>query len=67
LDVSLPEPSTQSEIVDRWRDLQHELNERLDFLNRSEALLLEFKRSLISAAVSGEFDVSTASGRGVPA
>jgi type I restriction enzyme S subunit len=36
-------------------------------LTDSIALLREFKRSLISAAVSGEFDVSTASGRGVPA
>jgi type I restriction enzyme, S subunit len=34
---------------------------------RSIDLLQEFKRSLISAAVSGEFDVSAASGRGVPA
>ncbi len=36
-------------------------------MSRSVELLQEFKRSLISAAVSGEFDVSTASGRGVPA
>lgn len=34
---------------------------------RSIDLLQEFKRSLISAAVSGEFNVSAASGRGVPA
>ncbi|MGB7979866.1 MAG: restriction endonuclease subunit S [Candidatus Nanopelagicales bacterium] len=33
----------------------------------SVALLQELKRSLISAAVSGEFDVSAASGRMVPA
>jgi type I restriction enzyme S subunit len=33
----------------------------------SITLLREYKRSLISAAVSGEFDVSAASGRGVPA
>ena len=36
-------------------------------LDRSIDLIQEFKRSLISAAVSGEFDVSAASGRGVPA
>jgi type I restriction enzyme S subunit len=35
-------------------------------IGRSIDLLREFKRSLISAAVSGEFDVSAASGRGVP-
>ncbi len=34
---------------------------------RSVDLVLEFRRSLVSAAVSGEFDVSAASGRGVPA
>jgi type I restriction enzyme S subunit len=42
------------------------LNARSSWLDRSSGLLLELKRSLISAAVSGEFDVSTASGRGVP-
>jgi len=36
-------------------------------LSSSARLLLELKRSLVSAAVSGEFDVSSASGRGVPA
>jgi type I restriction enzyme S subunit len=38
-----------------------------DSLETSVALLQEFKSSLISAAVSGEFDVTTASGRGAPA
>lgn len=36
-------------------------------LLRSIGLLNEYKRSLITAAVTGELDVSTASGRGVPA
>ncbi len=36
-------------------------------IERSIELLLEFKSSLTSAAVSGEFEVSAASGRGVPA
>ena len=36
-------------------------------LRRSIDWLTEYKRSLITAAVTGEFDVSAASGRGVPA
>lgn len=35
-------------------------------VERSVALLNEFKRSLISAAVSGEFDVTASSGGGLP-
>lgn len=33
---------------------------------RSGELLTEYRRSLVTAAVTGEFDVSTASGRGIP-
>lgn len=36
-------------------------------LDNALSLLQEFKRSLITEAVSGEFEVSSASGRGVPA
>lgn len=36
-------------------------------LNHSIALLTEYKQSLITAAVTGELDVSTASDRGAPA
>jgi type I restriction enzyme, S subunit len=36
-------------------------------LVKSIGVLQEYKRSLITSAVSGEFDVSAASGRGVPA
>jgi type I restriction enzyme S subunit len=39
----------------------------LDSLVRSVSLLEELKRSLITAAVTGEFDVSTADGSRVPA
>lgn len=38
-----------------------------DAIGASIRVLSEFKRSLISAAVSGEFDVTTATGRGIPA
>ena len=46
--------------ADAFRTAERGLANSVDLLN-------EFKRSLISAAVSGDFDVSVASGRGVPA
>ena len=44
------------------------LVQRVGALTRSQLrLLLEHRQALITAAVTGEIDVSTASGRGVPA
>ena len=58
---------TQSAIVAGLNRMSAMYDENRETLGSSIDLLQEFKRSLISAAVSGEFDVSTASGRGVPA
>lgn len=69
--LSLPVPSAPAPVrIERDSVLSHatqEVDGTRESLQRSIALLQEFKRSLISAAVSGEFDVSAASGRGVPA
>jgi hypothetical protein len=43
------------------------IDDRASALEKSVEMLMEFKRSLIASAVSGEFDVTTLSGRGVPA
>lgn len=48
-----------------WREADG-LDALKDRLNASVDLLNEYKRSLITAAVTGEFDVSAASGRGIP-
>ncbi len=67
--------SSKVRVAAKWDQLDiAKWGERtLDEANRSGEvtsvsleLLEEYKRSLISAAVSGEFDVSAASGRGVP-
>lgn len=39
----------------------------LEALEQQVSLLAEYKQSLITAAVKGEFDVTAASGRGIPA
>jgi type I restriction enzyme S subunit len=48
-----------------WRGRSH-LESRVAMLDRSVRLLDDLTRSLISAAVAGELDVASASGRGVP-
>jgi type I restriction enzyme S subunit len=57
----------QSAVIANCDRVESEEARTLGLLSQSVHLLQEFKRSLISAAVSGEFDVSAASGRGVPA
>jgi type I restriction enzyme S subunit len=67
--LSMPIASTQEQAeLAAEADLEHvATSNALGALDRSIALLREYKRSLITAAVTGEFDVSAASGRGVPA
>lgn len=63
--IRLPVPSRDDqELVVRQLNV-HEAHRRRsgDLLRESTVLLLERKRSLITAAVTGEFDVSTASSR----
>ena len=64
--VPVPPQATQTEIADRLDGAMVESADVKRSLQQSIDLLQEFKRSLISAAVSGEFDVSSACGRGLP-
>jgi type I restriction enzyme S subunit len=56
----------QADIVREVQSARLELHEAETRLNASVGLLNEYKRSLITAAVTGEFDVTTAR-TGVPA
>jgi len=53
----------QDEVISACESLQQCHEEALVMVRRSAALWEERKRSLITAAVTGEFDVSTASSR----
>jgi type I restriction enzyme S subunit len=63
--LPLPAPEAQLGIERSLDDFALEVASRRESLSRSSQLLGELKRSLISATVSGEFDVSAASGWGV--
>lgn len=65
--VPCPELVQQTQLMDRLSASQAVTLSRRAVLERSLDLLSEYKRSLITAAVTGEFDVAAASGRGVPA
>ena len=67
-DIRVPVPGhhRQESITRRLDEESADMEMVLRVLETAIVLLQELKRSLISAAVSGEFDVSTASGRGVP-
>ena len=54
-----------SELLEKARRAKTSHGELVSALENSLALLQERKRALITAAVTGEFDVSTASGRNV--
>jgi Restriction endonuclease S subunits len=55
----------QRRIAESWSVERRSTIELCDEMRSEIALLQERKRSLITAAVTGEFDVATASGRGV--
>lgn len=57
--------SVQAEIVDRLMALRTEGEQARSLMSRQLELLRERKQALITAAVAGEFDVSTASARSV--
>ncbi|MER6958405.1 hypothetical protein [Streptomyces sp. NPDC000618] len=60
-----PEPDVQREVVTQLdRSASRDLNVR-QVLDSQLALLTERRQALITAAVTGQFDVSTASGRNV--
>ncbi|MGW0825862.1 restriction endonuclease subunit S [Streptomyces sp. NPDC002845] len=67
LSIPCPPPDRQRRIA-RQMDEVNAAGEHLnDALERQLSLLAERRQALITAAVTGQFDVSTASGRGVDA
>ncbi|MDX3384477.1 restriction endonuclease subunit S [Streptomyces niveiscabiei] len=65
--ISLPAapPVRQRETVEELMRVRSGIREAWEALRRSSALLVEHRQALITAAVTGQFDVSTASGRNV--
>ena len=61
----LPPIEDQSEVLQQCDKLEDQFRHGEAALKRSQELLEERKRSLITAAVTGEFDVSAASSRAV--
>ncbi|RZE99503.1 hypothetical protein C0L86_11845 [Streptomyces sp. SCA2-2] len=57
--------SEQRVIVKRWGKARNEKDRTANLLTRQLGLLTERRQALITAAVTGQFDVSTASGRNV--
>lgn len=60
--LAIPDLDEQGLAVDRLAAVQESTDTAVDALQRSIALLSEYKQSLISAAMAGELDVTTASG-----
>ncbi|MFE4990388.1 restriction endonuclease subunit S [Streptomyces mirabilis] len=65
LRVPLPSLEEQREIVESIRQQHSRIDSLTDKVRRQIELLTERRQTLITAAVTGEFDVSTASGRHV--
>jgi type I restriction enzyme S subunit len=67
----MPLPSAslneQRRVVRECEEIENHAAALIAAIDLQGALLAEFKRTLITAAVTGEFDVSAASGRGFPA
>lgn len=59
--LRVPSPAEQSLIVDQLRSARARLDRLQEARERSIALLGEYRQSLITAAVAGELDVTTAS------
>jgi type I restriction enzyme S subunit len=55
----------QEAMVDELEAARHDIDEVQATVSRSQTLLAERRQALITAAVTGQFDVSTASGRNV--
>ncbi|MFJ3247027.1 restriction endonuclease subunit S [Streptomyces sp. NPDC086782] len=65
LRIPLPPLDEQHEIVQRIRQANMRLDALADKVRQQSALFRERRQSLITAAVTGQFDVFTASGRNV--
>ncbi|WP_459545180.1 restriction endonuclease subunit S [Nocardia sp. X0981] len=63
LKIPLPEIAEQRALVENIRAANAVVDNLVDKVERQVALLSERRRALITAAVTGQFDVSTASGR----
>ena len=62
-----PPVDVQRQLVAQLDQAADRAKEARTLLNRQLVLLAERRQSLITAAVTGQFDVSSASGRGVDA
>ncbi|WP_039737980.1 restriction endonuclease subunit S [Saccharomonospora halophila] len=65
LRIPLPSVDEQRRIVEAIRKQNRRLDALSDNVQRQRGLLSERRQALITAAVTGEFDVSAASGRGI--
>ncbi|MGW6121838.1 restriction endonuclease subunit S [Nocardia sp. NPDC055165] len=65
LRIPLPSIETQQAIVSSIRASNSQIDTLADATGRQMALLSERRQALITAAVTGQFDVSTASGRNI--
>lgn len=65
LRIPVPAPETQKKIVSELSEAEEQLRVHSSLLQRRDKLLTERRQALITAAVTGQFDVSTASGRNV--
>ncbi|MEW2384044.1 restriction endonuclease subunit S [Micromonospora sp. NPDC047707] len=65
LRIPAPDRPAQNKIVTALRKLEDEVRNESTLLRARERLLSERRTALITAAVSGQVDVSTASGRGI--
>ncbi|MEV7187824.1 restriction endonuclease subunit S [Kitasatospora sp. NPDC093102] len=65
LRIPLPPLESQIGIVKAIHDQNSRIDALVDKVRRQVSLLAERRQALITAAVTGQFDVSTASGRGV--
>ncbi|WP_078621157.1 restriction endonuclease subunit S [Streptomyces sp. NRRL WC-3626] len=65
LRIPLPSMEEQEEIVQSIRRQNARIDTLTDRVRRQQELLRERRQALITAAVTGQFDISTASGRNV--
>ncbi|GGS44722.1 type I site-specific deoxyribonuclease [Streptomyces parvus] len=63
--VPLLDLAQQAAVVDEYRKLRSTITRTRAALTRQSGVLAERRQALITAAVTGQFDVSTASGRNV--
>ncbi|TMU92366.1 restriction endonuclease subunit S [Streptomyces sp. DASNCL29] len=65
LRIPLPPLDEQRQIVERIREQNAKIDRLSDVVRHQSSLLAERRQALITAAVTGQIDVSTASGRGI--